>query len=118
MSRHNPTFVVYDDDGEEIHLPAKRAVCHRCNGNGTHGNPAFDGTTTDWWLEGDPDGDDLRSYMDGGYDVVCEECHGNKVVDEVDRDALTPEQARLLDAYERDLWESYEISRQERMMGA
>jgi hypothetical protein len=78
-TRHVVTY--YDDNGDEVQLPGRWAICHRCRGEGHHGNPAFDGTTTEWWLEGDPDGDDLADYIAGRYDVRCEAgCDNGKLV--------------------------------------
>lgn len=58
----------------------KFAVCPRCEGRGSHVNPAIDGNgiTGD---EMDELGDDFREdYLSGVYDVACEECHGERVV--------------------------------------
>ena len=76
-------------DDKEIHvehadepliIPIRKAMCTRCRGKGTMANPAFDGTTIEWWKEhGGPDyQDDLDEYCHGDlYDVPCEyNCHG------------------------------------------
>ena len=106
------------DGYEEVVLPTKRAVCSRCNGDGHHGNPAFDGQPLSYFYDEEPDGQFAEDYFSGLYDVVCEECHGNKVVDVVDWDRLTPDQA---EAYAAQLdQEAYDeaVSRAERAMGA
>jgi hypothetical protein len=56
------------------------AVCPRCEGRGSHVNPAVDGNgiTAE---EMDELGEDFREdYLSGVYDVRCEECGGNRVV--------------------------------------
>ena len=62
------------------------AVCPRCEGRGTHVNPAVDGnglSAEDF----DELGDDFRDdYFGGVYDVACSECHGQRVVPACIRD--------------------------------
>ena len=98
-------------------LPGKYAICDRCQGRGHHGNPSFDGTTTDWWLEGDPDGDDLDDYMSGRWDVPCEErCdHGKVIVP--DEEACTPEQIEAWHDWQREEYEYRALVAAERRMG-
>jgi hypothetical protein len=68
-----------------ILLPAKRVVCPRCDGSGTHVNPSIDGNglTAEDFVE---DPDFRESYFSGVYDVRCERCDGNNVVDEIDEE--------------------------------
>ncbi len=67
-----------------IQLPIKRIVCPRCNGEGKHVNPSIDGHGL---TAEDLQDDDFReSYFSGVYDVRCEECKGNNVIDEIDHD--------------------------------
>lgn len=112
--------VLYTEDGDEIVLPSKWAICDRCRGDGHHGNPAFDGLSADdpFWHDDDPDECFVRDYVAGKYDVFCEACDGSGKVREVDEDAMTPEQ---VEAWERQCYEAAEyraICRMERMMGA
>lgn len=74
----------------EHKLPTRFAVCHRCQGEGTHVNPSIDGhgISADEFAE-DPDFEE--SYRAGHYDVQCEQCEGLRVVPEVDEDACSPE---------------------------
>lgn len=109
---------IIDDEGEEIQLPTKWAICDRCRGEGHHSNPAFDGTTTEWWYDGDPDGESLQAYMSGAYDIPCDDCHGSGKVKEVDRDRCTERQLEILRETEIEVAASYMIEYQERMMGA
>ena len=56
-------------------LPLVLEICERCKGKGTMGNPAFNGTSIEWWQEsGGPDWqEDLNEYIHGDlYDVQCE----------------------------------------------
>lgn len=76
-------FIIGDD--ETVLLPVKKEVCSRCRGEGKHVNPNIDGNgiTAD---EMEELGDEFReNYMSGLYDVPCEECKGERVVDVVDR---------------------------------
>lgn len=86
------TIGIYNSIDEYVTIPAKYVVCDRCEGEGHHGNPAFDGTSMEWWYENDPSGEELDAYIDGRYDVRCAECNGDRVVLTVDTDACTGEQ--------------------------
>lgn len=58
-------------------------VCPRCKGNGSIGNPAFDGMTGDDIAEMGEEGYEfLAEYTTRGgiYDVPCPECKGQRVV--------------------------------------
>ena len=80
---------------EPVIIPIRKAMCTRCRGKGTMANPAFDGTTIEWWQEhGGPDyQDDLDEYCHGDlYDVPCEyNCRGGI--------ALTMDWQRVIDLY-------------------
>jgi hypothetical protein len=103
---------------EDLKLPAKYAICDRCQGRGHHGNPAFDGTSLDWWYEGDPSGEELEDYMTGKWDVLCEErCENGKIL-VPDEERCTKEQ---LEEYEASLRAKYELDAMyeaERRVGA
>lgn len=65
----------------------KYEVCPRCEGEGTHVNPAVDGhgITAD---EMDELGEDFREdYIAGVYDVACSMCKGKRVVTTEDKEA-------------------------------
>jgi hypothetical protein len=90
-------MTVYGKDGSEseLTLPSRRVVCPRCDGEGKHVNPAVDGDgISAEEFEADPDFEE--NYMNGVYDVKCEKCKGNKVIDEVDFEKCSPEQQRAL----------------------
>jgi len=76
-----------------IEFPAKTIVCPRCQGTGTHVNPAVDGhgLTADELQ----DEDFSESYTSGTFDVTCEMCEGERVLPEVDTDRLTKRQRIL-----------------------
>ena len=80
---------------EPVIIPIRKAMCTRCRGKGTMSNPAFNGTSIEWWQEhGGPDyQDDLDEYMHGDlYDVSCEyNCSGGI--------ALTMDWQRVIDLY-------------------
>lgn len=71
-------------------LPAMNELCERCHGDGKHVNPSVDGhglTALDF------DDEDFRQdYMQGRFDVRCEECLGERVVKVVDEERLTKRQ--------------------------
>jgi len=107
-----PIFKLYF----EATLPAKRIVCFRCNGEGTHVNPSIDGdglTSEDM-----SDLDFMRSYIRGNYDVTCEECKGNKVLDVLDYDRLSPKLQAAVDRGEEEKAMVEMESASERRMGA
>lgn len=81
--------VVYMDDGSEVELPVKWAVCPVCEGRGTHVNPAIDagGLTAEDFAD---DPDFAEGYMRGDYDQTCNHCKGRTTVQTTDEDACDP----------------------------
>ncbi len=62
---------------------AKYEVCDRCDGFGVHTNPAIDGNgLTSMDIERLGGMDFLEEYLNGDYDVRCEKCGGNRVIDD------------------------------------
>lgn len=107
------TVTITDANGDELRLPAHFEVCPRCDGVGSHVNPSIDGNglTAEDFAE-DPDFAD--EYMRGTYDVPCTECHGERVVAQVDVEALTPDQRAAWESYlavERDYQRDYDSER-------
>ena len=79
--------------------PARWEICESCHGNGTHGNPAFDGLSLNDEIFMD-DLDFLDEYLHTDkYDVLCEECDGSGKVLIEDYDACTEQQKKELDIY-------------------
>jgi len=94
------TFEDPDTDEEKsFTVPAVFEVCERCQGKGTHTNPAIDGNglTARDFAE---DPDFKEDYFSGVFDVACEECHGNRVVPVINYDRVPKEVQGLLDAEE------------------
>ena len=76
---------------EFFEFPCKFEVCPTCEGKGKHVNPNIDrnGLSAE---DFDQDPDFQDAYMSGRYDVQCYECHGDRVVPEVDEDRLNEQQ--------------------------
>lgn len=80
------TITVFDEDGEEQEIPATWAICDQCRGEGTIGNPAFDGMSVNQMVD-DWGYDDTVEFLDeythgSMYDVRCddEECQSGKIL--------------------------------------
>lgn len=99
----------------EVELPAKRAVCPCCNGEGTTVNPSIDGEGITG-QEMDEMGADFReSYLAGDYDVACPRCNGNKVLDILDYERLSPKlQKAVDDAIEQEARDEAEAAAERR----
>lgn len=99
-----PTFSTWsEDDQETVHtLPTKLAVCHICQGTGTHVNPSIDrhGLTAEDFRE---DPDFAESYFSGVYDQTCNGCGGRNVVPVLDIDACDPELLKAYEDYQTEL---------------
>lgn len=67
-----------DGEVEELECPAKYVVCGRCEGKGTHCNPAVDGHGISR-EEFDQDPGFEEDYFNGVYDITCERCGGERV---------------------------------------
>lgn len=104
-------------NGFEVDLPCKRIVCSRCEGTGKHVNPNIDGHGIDpQEFIDDPEFEE--NYFGGLYDVTCEECKGERVLDVVDEKKLTK---KMRDRYYRALDEIRACEQEaesERRMGA
>ena len=84
------------EDTTEYKLPKKWVVCPTCKGEGTCGNPAFDGMTAD---EIHPDDRDefYKNYFSGVYDVTCPQCDGRTTVRDYDISRLEPKHREELE---------------------
>jgi hypothetical protein len=117
-AKFDPHVILYaaDGTGDEIELPAVYGVCPRCQGRGTHVNPAIDGnglTREDF----DEDPDFEESYFRGDYDVQCYECRGKRVVAVLDRKRCSKADAAAYDRQLDDLAEVDAIHAAEIRMG-
>lgn len=109
------------EESEGVKLPKYKVVCPLCEGEGTHVNPAVDGngiSADEFYHEWDEESRSM--YLNGGYDVQCEECLGKNVVDEVDEDRLqhTPELLKAWQDFQREHYETEAMMAAERAMGA
>lgn len=101
--------VLYLVDGTEKTLPTKWAVCHVCNGKGTHVNPSIDcGGISAEEFHDDPDF--AESYFAGEYDQACNRCGGRTTERVVDWDALSEAEAK---AYKEQLDDEAALAREE-----
>lgn len=106
MSRQGEIELTWsDEDGEEVthSFPCKNEVCPRCEGYGTHltpsiGNHAY--SQEEFNESFDDEGREEYFKRGGIYDVQCEECKGNKVIEVVDESKLSEEQKKLYAEYE------------------
>lgn len=101
-------FESNDEDSISYNFPARKEICHRCDGEGQHTNPNVDGhgiTAEEWHNEWNED--EREGYMNGRYDVVCEECKGNKIVMVIDEEAIqsngTEECRTMYTVYQKQL---------------
>jgi hypothetical protein len=102
------TVEAEEGDTEVAHqLPAKREVCPRCDGQGTHLNPNIGNHayTPEEFEEAFHDEEDREQYFTRGgiYDVPCERCNREKVVDMVNTEELGRRDPDLLKRYEAHL---------------
>lgn len=96
-------------DGDEVVVAGKKVVCWKCQGEGKHTNPAIDGNgiSAEEW-ENDWDEDSREGYLNGRYDICCEECGGLRVLTVVDEEKLNPVE---LEAYNEHLEDEYAARR-------
>jgi len=106
MSKQNEIVLkLYDEEGDEVEhtFPSKNEVCPTCEGFGTHLNPSIGNhayTMEEFNESFDEEGKEEYFRRGGIYDVTCEECKGNKVIQVVDEDHLSDEQKKLYAEWE------------------
>lgn len=92
----------YNDDGDEdtIQLPHTREVCERCEGFGTHLNPSIGehAYSAEEFAESfDEEGREQYFKRGGIYDVRCERCNGERVINVLcEKECKTEEQKEAL----------------------
>ena len=96
----NLTITFIDNDGIEQEMPARYIVCDRCEGHGTHTNPAVDSQGLCHALVNDHHF--MQNYRNGVYDITCTVCNGKRVELVPDEEECEPSE---LDAYYRALQE-------------
>lgn len=114
-------FTTVDDEGYErkIRLPAVAVVCDRCNGEGTHVNPAIDGHGLTWEEIDELGGDEfMDDYLGGVYDVSCEECNGERIIWNPDTSRANPDDLKLWEEHLQEEYEYRAMVEAERRMGA
>ena len=98
---HTIELTIYGDDTEGspervVELPAKKAVCPKCEGHGSILNPSIaqHAYSAEEFYESFPNEEDRAEYFRRGgmYDVTCPTCKGANVIDVVDVDALATAQ--------------------------
>lgn len=87
MAQNTLKITLWDDSGNEEtehELPAKNAVCPRCEGHGTILNPSIGshGYSAEEFREAFSEEEQVQAYFQRGgmYDVSCPECSGVRVV--------------------------------------
>lgn len=80
----NPETGEYNDDLYDkettLTVPAHYEVCPSCHGEGHHDRRDIDTSLLVDGMMEDGDYEGIDEYFDGGYDVLCDECHGRNVV--------------------------------------
>lgn len=109
----NVTIRTEDDAEEEVDVAIRFEVCQCCDGKGKYVNPNIDrqGLSRED-LDADPDF--AESYMEGHYDITCEECQGQRVVPV----CLDPKILERLNEQARSRYEMRAEQEAERKMGA
>ncbi len=103
--------------GVTFHLPARRVLCPRCDGEGKHVNPAVDeGGLTREDFDNDPGFEE--AYFSGVYDVVCYQCKGKHWVLEVDEEGTNCRVLHLWNKSEQERHEMEAMVASERRYGA
>lgn len=99
----NLLFSWEDDDGEhQVELPARFEVCSRCEGHGSHLNPSIGehAYSVEEFCDSFDEEERQQYFTRGGiYDVICEECQGQRVISVVDESQLTAEQKAVFGRY-------------------
>jgi hypothetical protein len=106
MSQDMITLKWYNDDGEEIEhtFPSCNEVCPECEGYGTHLNPnirehAY--SMEEFEQEFDEEGREQYFKHGGIYDVRCQVCRGNKVIQVAEESLFNSEQKSLYEEYQK-----------------
>ncbi len=104
MSGRDERLTVFLGD-DEVEIPTKFEVCPRCEGRGSHVNPAIDGhgITAEEWNGPDWDEDSRAMYLSGGYDVACERCGGKRVIPVPHRERMSQEELKAWDDQAREI---------------
>jgi len=102
---------ISEDEDSLERVPIKYEVCDTCEGKGAHVSASIDahGITQSEWAEWDQE--ERESYRSGGYDTTCVECHGKRIVPEIDWENLEGRNAELSKRVRDHLEAQYEDRR-------
>lgn len=122
VEEHPITGEDIDDCEFSFTFPAEYVVCYDCRGTGktylgwsASEQPAF--TQEDFAYEGP---DFQEDYFSGNYDKQCPECHGQRVVLEIEEKFFTEEQKafyKLYQEHQQCIHDSWAESEAERRFG-
>lgn len=108
-----------DHDGSDhIWVTGRMEVCQECGGTGSHVRKDLDDSAMVDAMREDGNEEGLRAYFNGAFDERCTVCDGANVVLAPDPDSVPDWAQDAIDSWNQSRWESEEISRQERRMGA
>lgn len=73
----NTNYIYFvDSNGDDVKITAHNEICPRCKGNGKHSSLGL--ITSEEFNEWSPE--EQEDYLNGKYDIVCENCKGENVV--------------------------------------
>lgn len=100
MNHGEHGYMYEDENGDEqlVDLPGEYEVCDLCRGTGKMTNRSIGAITSDEW-ERDWDYEEREAYMNGRYDVLCDECNGKRVVWGIDLEAFEKLNKEAYDHY-------------------
>lgn len=91
---------VQNQQGDELVLPTKWALCDVCQGKGKVVNPGIDAGGLGGEFASDPEF--MEDYMAGVYDIQCRRCQGRTTMRVVDRSQCDKYLLDLIDQEERE----------------
>ena len=117
MTAKQLPITLINDDGDEITLPTKWAICDNCQGEGTHVNRAIDGHGISADDECWQDDDFTEMYFGGGYDVQCDAGCDHGKVKVINEDLMTEAQIKEYWEQIQDWREAEQVQAMELRMG-
>ena len=107
-------LTTYNDDGEEVRIPARFEVCWDCDGRGSSSAHLGAFSPDDEYMRDD---DFREAYFAGRFDRACGTCGGKRVVLEPDEFRATDEQMRWWESERRAEAEARAIQAAEMRFG-
>lgn len=77
---YNDNFLALGEKG--LVIKAQRIVCPECNGEGKHFRRDLDENDMIASFREDGNDDGYDAYLNGAFDQICNQCKGEKVLDE------------------------------------